>query len=142
MWLSFITFTVSLIALIVLFACKTLEGRGKMNTPLAELRRVGDPFIEEGLVHYAKRAHSTGQNLRDSALVWGKGAFRKAEAFSLSRAHALASRLHRHLMRRQRALHHDSQKVSAHLKGVGEERKGTNEPAVNSHEKESTIAVE
>lgn len=49
-------------------------------------------------------------------------AFHEVEAFTISRVHVLASRIHRYLMRRQRALKNNSEKVSPHLKVMVESK--------------------
>jgi len=139
MWPSFITFSVSFFGLVALFAFKGVEERGTLSTPLAPLRKHGDRFIANGVMRLVYVAHHARRRIHERVLSWLKVTFRRVETFTVTRVHVLAARLHRYLMRRQKALNKQNEEhVSAHLKVMVEAKK----TAMRSNESEGEGMME
>lgn len=124
---SFAIFSISLLGLLAILECKALELNKNARTPLAILRRVGDPMLAENWKHYSARCRKAAFTGLRASLLWASATMRKTEAAFDAAVHGITARLNRYL--RTRRLHtHRGSKISAHLKTVLEKTEKHAEP--------------
>ena len=127
MW-SAALFGISLVGLVALFACKSLELSRGARTPLESLRRFLDPIITEGWAFCSVRTRSIARKGIRICLISLRTGIQKTEATFDATIHVIATRLNRYLRTRRLHRHHGGE-VSTHLKTVLEKtEKGTAEP--------------
>lgn len=110
-------FGLSLIGLVVLFACKSLELSRNAKTPLESIRRIGDPVLVNSWAYVSIRCRRLMFMTLHLSILGLRSAIQKTEATFDATVHVIATRLNRYLRTRRLHRHHGSE-VSTHLKTV------------------------
>lgn len=99
--LSTALFGLSLLGLVALFGCKVLELTRDVRTPLAHVRRIGDPLVNDGWFRCAALCRNLSLTALQASANWLKTAARKARSSFDVTLHALTARLNRYLRGRR-----------------------------------------
>lgn len=125
---STVVLGLSLLGLVALFGCKTLELTRDAKTPLAGIRRVGDPMVSNGLLRCTVLCRTISCAALHTSASWLQTTARKTRVSFDVALHALTARLNRYL-RGRRAEMRVNGEPSARLKTVLQKEENTTPPS-------------
>jgi len=127
--ISLALFGISLVLLIALFGCKTLELRQNVWTPLKSIRRFGDPLVEESFAKVSRASRTYSTTTTRATLKWCKALLRSIHRSFDRSLHVFALELNRYL-RGRGAKRGEESDISAHLKTVLEKTEEVSDDSV------------
>lgn len=128
---SLTIFGISLAGLIVLFALKSFELSRNAHTPLAHIRKFGDPLVANGSRQCAGACRMFSQKAAETGAAWLRMTAHNMRTSFDALMHACAARLNRYLRgRRPHIRQNENGHVSAHLKTVLQKEENTTPPDI------------